>query len=258
MTHLTPTSTARRAPGGPRLALATAARVLGQLRGDHRTIALMLVVPVVLNGLVAWIYEGTPVFDSVGSSLLGVFPMVVMFIVTSIATLRERQSGTLERLLTTPLAKGDFMLGYALAFGAVVVVQSLLVTGLSVYAFGLDVAGPLWLLLLTALLSGLLGTSLGLLASGFARTEFQAVQFMPAFVLPQFLLCGLLIPREDMPAPLAALSDLLPLSYIVDATKTVTAQADPWADTWGPLLVIVGFIVAALALGSATLRRRTP
>jgi ABC-2 type transport system permease protein len=236
----------------------TAGRVLTQLRGDHRTVALMLVVPCVLNGLVAWIFDGTPVFDRVGTPLVGVFPMVVMFIVTSIATLRERQSGTLERLLTTPLAKGDLMLGYALAFGGVVVVQSLLVTGLSVGVFGLDVAGPLWLLLLVALLAGLLGTSLGLLASGFARTEFQAVQFMPAFVLPQFLLCGLLTPRDAMPGPLAAFSDLLPLSYIVDATREVATDPAPWADTWGALLVIVGFVVAALALGSVTLRRRTP
>ena len=236
--------------------LVTAARVLTQLRGDHRTIALMLVVPCVLNGLVAWIYEGTPVFDRIGSSLVGVFPMVVMFIVTSIATLRERQSGTLERLLTTPLAKGDLMLGYTLAFGLVVVVQSLLVSGLSVWAFGLDVQGPIGLLLLVALLAGLLGTSLGLLASGFARTEFQAVQFMPAFVLPQFLLCGLLTPRDDMPGPLAALSDVLPLSYIVDATKEVASSPSP--DLGLPLLVIAGFVAAALALGSATLRRRTP
>jgi ABC-2 type transport system permease protein len=217
----------------------------------------MLVVPCVLNGLVAWIFEGTPVFDQIGSSLVGVFPMVVMFIVTSIATLRERQFGTLERLLTTPLGKGDFMLGYALAFGGVVVVQSLLVTSLSVAVFGLDVAGPLWLLLLVALLAGLLGTSLGLLASGFARTEFQAVQFMPAFVLPQFLLCGLLTPRDEMPTFLAALSDLLPLSYVVDATHAIASDTTPWPDTWGPLLVIAGFVVAALALGSATLRRRT-
>ena len=239
----------------PGLTVATSGRVLRQVRTDHRTIALILVVPCVLLGLLAWIYDGTPVFDAIGPALLGVFPMVVMFIVTSIATLRERQSGTLERLLTTPLGKGDLILGYALAFGAVVVVQSLLVSGLSVWAFGLDVRGPIGLLLLVALLAGLLGTSLGLLASGFARTEFQAVQFMPAFVLPQFLLCGLLTPRDAMPDPLAALSDLLPLSYIVDATHEVGLSSSP--DVVVPVLVIVGYVVAALALGSATLRRRT-
>ena len=146
-----------------------------------------------LLGLLAWVYSDTPqVFDRIGPSLLGVFPFVVMFIVTSIATLRERTSGTLERLLTTPLGKGDLMLGYALAFGAMAVVQALVATAFAVWVCGLDIAGPLWLLVVIALADALLGTALGLLASGFARTEFQAVQFMPAFVLPQFLLCGLL------------------------------------------------------------------
>jgi ABC-2 type transport system permease protein len=234
----------------------TAARVLAQLRGDHRTVALMLVVPCVLNGLVAWSFDGTPVFDRIGAALVGVFPMVVMFIVTSIATLRERQSGTLERLLTTPLGKGDLILGYALAFSGVVVVQSLLVTGLSVVGFGLDVQGPLWLLLLTALLAGLLGTSLGLLASGFARTEFQAVQFMPAFVLPQILLCGLFLPRSRMPDVLESISDLLPLSYAVDAMQALTRTSET-AEVWQDLGVVAGFAVAVLAIGAATLRRRT-
>ena len=239
-----------------RRALVTAGRVLAQLRGDHRTVALMLVVPCVLNGLVAWIFDGTPVFDRIGPALVGVFPMVVMFIVTSIATLRERQSGTLERLLTTPLGKGELIFGYSIAFGAVVVLQSLLVTGLSVGALGLDLQGPLVLLLLVALLAGLLGTSLGLLASGFARTEFQAVQFMPAVVVPQILLCGLFMSRPLMPDVLEAISNVLPLSYAVDA---MTAVRDDTAtgDVWGDLGVVAAFVLAALALGAGTLRRRS-
>jgi ABC-2 type transport system permease protein len=239
----------------PRLTLATAGRVLRQLRADHRTIALILVVPCVLLGLLAWVYDGTTVFDRAGPSLLGVFPMVVMFVVTSVATLRERQTGTLERLLTTPLAKADFMLGYALAFAAIAVVQAVVATSFAVWVCGLDVAGPLWLLLVVALMSALLGTALGLLASGFAQTEFQAVQFLPAFVLPQFLLCGLLVPRDDMPDVLSAVSDVLPLSYVVDAMLEVATESSP--ETAVPLTVLTGFIVLALALGSATLRRRT-
>ena len=180
----------------PGLTVATAGRVLRQVRTDHRTIALIIVVPCVLLGLLAWIYNGTPVFDRIGPALLGVFPMVVMFIVTSVATLRERQSGTLERLLTTPMGKGDFMLGYAVAFGLLAIVQAVVATGFAVWVCDLDVAGPLWLLVVVAVADAVLGTALGLLASGFARTEFQAVQFMPAFILPQFLLCGLLIPRD--------------------------------------------------------------
>ncbi|MGB7820126.1 MAG: ABC transporter permease [Ornithinibacter sp.] len=244
----------------PRIAGATAARILRQLRADHRTVALMLLVPCVLLGLLAWVYVDStaPVFDRIGAQLLGIFPFVIMFVVTSIATLRERTSGTLERLLTTPLAKGDFMLGYAMAFGVMAVLQAAVATGFSIWVCGLDIAGPPWMLVIVAVLVALLGTALGLLASGFARTEFQAVQFMPAFVLPQFLLCGLLMPRDQMPPVLEFISDLLPLSYAVDAMKELTINPDPWGDMASSLLVVVLWIVGALVLGSLTLRRRTP
>jgi ABC-2 type transport system permease protein len=244
----------------PRITLATAGRILRQLRGDHRTVALMIVVPCVLLGLLAWVYADAPgdVFDSIGPALLGVFPLVVMFIVTSIATLRERTSGTLERLLTTPLGKGDLMLGYALAFGVMAVLQAVIASAFAIWVCGLDVTGPIWVLVLIAVVDAVLGTALGLLASGFARTEFQAVQFMPAFILPQFLLCGLLMPRDQMPAVLEAISNVLPLSYAVDAMKDVTTQADPIADVLPSLGVMLLWVAGALVLGSLTLRRRTP
>ena len=240
-----------------RRTLATAHRVLTQLRHDPRTIGLMLVVPCVLVGLLAWVYQGTSTFDHVGAPLLGIFPFVVMFLVTSVATLRERTSGTLERLLTMPLSKLDLLLGYALAFGAVAVVQAGLVSALSLTVFGLDVAGPTWMLVLVALADALLGTALGLFVSAFAATEFQAVQFMPAFVLPQFLLCGLLVPREEMPDALHAISSVLPLSYAVDALRDVTTNAEVATSTWVDLGVVVGAVLLALGLGAATLRRRT-
>ena len=193
-----------------RSTFATARRVLSQLRHDHRTLALMIVVPCVLVWLLAWVFDGTPTFDRIGAPLLGVFPFVVMFLVTSIATLRERTSGTLERLLTMPIGKLDLLLGYALAFGAVAVVQAGVASTLSLTVLGLDVAGPAWLLVTVAVLDALLGMALGLLVSAFATTEFQAVQFMPAFVLPQFLLCGLLVPRDEMNDVLHGVSDGAP------------------------------------------------
>jgi ABC-2 type transport system permease protein len=241
----------------PRRTLITTSRVLTQLRADHRTIGLMMVVPLVLLGLLAWIFQDTPVFNAIGAALLGVFPFLIMFIVTSVATLRERTSGTLERLLTTPMGKGDFMLGYALAFGLMAGLQAVVATTFAVYVYGLDVQGPLWLLVVVAVLDAVLGTALGLLASGFARTEFQAVQFMPAVVLPQFLLCGLLVARDRLPDVLSAISDWLPLSYAVDAMKTVTTTADAAGDVSQDALVIGVWIVVALVLGSLTLRRRT-
>jgi ABC-2 type transport system permease protein len=225
---------------------------------DHRTIGLMLVVPCVLLGLLAWIFENTPVFDRIGPALLGVFPFVVMFIVTSVATLRERTSGTLERLLTTPMGKGDLMFGYALAFGVMAVLQAVVASAFAIYVCGLDVQGPQWALVVVAVADAVLGTALGLLASGFARTEFQAVQFMPAFVLPQFLLCGLLVAREDLPPVLEALSNVLPLSYAVDAMNAVATLAEPLAEVLPDIGVIVLWIAASLLFGSLTLRRRTP
>jgi ABC-2 type transport system permease protein len=241
-----------------RLTAATALRVLRQVRHDPRTVALLIVVPCVLIGLLAWIYDNTPVFDRIGAPLLGVFPFVVMFLITSVATLRERQSGTLERLLTLPVGKGDLVAGYAIAFGLLAVVQAGVATAFAVGVLGLDVAGSVWLLMLVAVVDALLGTALGLLVSAFARTEFQAVQFMPAFVLPQFLLCGLLVPRDELPDALHALSTVLPLSYAVDAMRTITTDASGGTEVARDVVIVLLFATGAIVLGAATLRRRTP
>jgi ABC-2 type transport system permease protein len=181
-----------------------------------------------------------------------------MFLVTSIATLRERQSGTLERLLAMPLGKADLLAGYALAFGVVATVQAVIVASFAIVVLGLDVAGAAWLLIVVAVVDCLLGTALGLFLSAFAATEFQAVQFLPAFVLPQFLLCGLLVPRESLPRVLEYASDVLPLSYAVDAMRTITVQTDGTADVLRDVGIVLVFVVALVGLGAATLRRRTP
>lgn len=240
----------------PRITLATAARVLTQLRHDPRTIAMMLVIPSLLLTLLWWIYDGGIVFDRIGPALLAVFPFLVMFLVTSIATLRERTSGTLERLLSMPTGKLDFLLGYALAFGTVALLQALITASVAVGLLDMDTAGPTWLLIAVAVFDALLGVALGLFVSAFASTEFQVVQFMPALILPQFLLCGLLVPRDQLPDVLGAISDVLPLSYAVDAMSEVQASTDP--AVWGQIGVVLAFSVALLALGAATLRRRTP
>ena len=238
--------------------LATAARVLRQLRHDPRSIALMLLVPCVMLVLLRYVFDGSPrTFDGIGASLLGIFPLITMFLVTSIATLRERTSGTLERLLAMPLGKADLIAGYALAFGLVATVQSLLATGIAVRFLGLDVVGPPWPLLLVALLDALLGTALGLFVSAFAASEFQAVQFMPAVIFPQLLLCGLFTPRDRMAPALEAISDALPMSYAVDGMNEVLRHTDVTGDFLRDVLVVAGCAVLVLALGAATLRRRT-
>ncbi|MFD7614864.1 ABC transporter permease [Streptomyces sp. NPDC059828] len=239
-------------------ALATAARVLRQLRHDPRSIALMLLVPCVMLFLLRFVFDGSPrTFDSIGASLLGIFPLITMFLVTSIATLRERTSGTLERLLAMPLAKGDLIAGYALAFGLLAVIQSALATGLALWFLGLDVVGSAWLLLLVALLDALLGTALGLFVSAFAASEFQAVQFMPAVIFPQLLLCGLFAPRDTMQPVLEGISNVLPMSYAVDGMNEVLRHTDMTADFVRDAAVVGACALLVLALGAATLRRRT-
>ncbi|MGA5193283.1 ABC transporter permease [Streptomyces exfoliatus] len=238
--------------------LATAARVLRQLRHDPRSIALMLLVPCLMLFLLRYVFDGSPgTFDNIGASLLGIFPLITMFLVTSIATLRERTSGTLERLLAMPLGKADLISGYALAFGLLAVVQSTLATGLAVWFLGLDVIGSPWLLLLVALLDALLGTALGLFVSAFAASEFQAVQFMPAVIFPQLLLCGLFTPRDRMAPALEAISDVLPMSYAVDGMNQVLRHPDVTGDFIRDALVVAGCALLVLGLGAATLRRRT-
>ena len=238
--------------------LATARRVLTQLWHDPRTVALLLVVPCALLALLAWVFEGSPqTFDRIGPALLAVFPLTTMFVVTSVATLRERTSGTLERLLTMPIAKGDVLLGYALAFGAVALAQTALAGAVALGPLGLAVDGSPWLLVLVALTAALLGNALGLFASAFAATEFQAVQFLPAFVLPQLLLCGLFVPRELMPRALELASGALPLTYAVDGVQRAAATGGS-ARALTDVAVVAGFSVLAVALAAVSLHRRTP
>ncbi|MEU0659077.1 ABC transporter permease [Streptomyces lavendulocolor] len=219
----------------------------------------MLLVPVLMITLLRYVFDGSPgTFDSVGASLLGIFPLITMFLVTSIATLRERTSGTLERLLAMPLGKADLIAGYALAFGLLAVVQSALATATALWLLDLTVTGSPWLLLLVALLDALLGTALGLFVSAFAASEFQAVQFMPAVIFPQLLLCGLFTPRDTMQPALEALSDALPMSYAVDGMDQVLRHTDMTADFVRDALVVAGCALLVLVLGAATLRRRTP
>ncbi len=241
-----------------RITAATAIRVLTQLRRDPRTVALLLLVPLVLVGIVKWVFQEQPAaFQRVGVPLLGLFPLISMFVVSAITMLRERASGTLERLMTTPLAKLDLLLGYALAFGLIAVLQAAIVSAASFGLLGLEARAPVAGVVAIAVLNALHGMSLGLFLSAFARTEFQAVQFMPAFLLPQLLLSGLLGPRDQMARGLEMLSNFLPMTYAYDALERV-ARGGSLDGRLGLDVAVVALVTAlALGLGAATLRRRT-
>jgi ABC-2 type transport system permease protein len=238
---------------------AVTTRVLTQLRRDHRTLAMLLVLPCAVMTLLWWMFHELPGsgFNGLGPALLALIPFIIMFLVTSVTTLRERTSGTLERLLAMPMGKLDFLLGYAIAFGVVASVQSALAVVLCVWVLDLTIIGSAWMLMVVAVVDAVLGTALGLFVSAFARTEFQAVQFMPALVIPQILLCGLFVPRDQLPRTLEVISDVLPLSYAVDAMQKVASSTDTGA-VWGDILIISAYVVGGLALGALTLRRQSP
>jgi len=242
----------------PTILLRTTGRVLRQLSHDKRTIAMVIVLPLVLLTLVYYLFEKQPhIFDRIGIIMLGVFPFILMFLITSIAMLRERTTGTLERLLTTPLHKLDLLFGYGIAFGVLAAIQASAGAGLAYGAFDLQTAGSAGLVILIAVADAVLGMALGLFFSAFASSEFQAVQFMPLVAFPQLFLCGLFTPRDQMAGWLHALSDIFPLTYAVQALQEVGAHADPTALMWRDLGIVAGSAVLALALSAATLRRRT-
>lgn len=234
---------------------ATAHRILSQLRHDPRTIALMVLAPCLLMTILKYVYQDQPrVFQQVASSLLGIFPMLVMFLITSVATLRERTSGTLERLLILPISRLEFILGYAKAFGIAALIQAVVVSTVAIGPLGLRIAGSQAMLIIIAILDALLGMAIGLFVSSFAKTEFQAVQFLPAVLFPQLLLSGLLAPRDSMPIFFQWISDILPLTYAVDATRIVISGT---GSIGRDLLYIALFLIALLTAGSLTLKRKT-
>jgi ABC-2 type transport system permease protein len=240
-----------------RATVSTAARVLRQLRHDKRTVALLIVLPALLLTNVWAMYDGRhESFNRIGLSLLGLFPFITMFLVTSVSMLRERTSGTLERFLTLPPGKTDLLFGYGLAFTAAATAQATVATAIACGPLGLDVGNPV-LAALVSITSAVLGVALGLLCSAFARSEFQAVQFMPAIVLPQLLLCGLFVSRDEMAGYLHSISDVLPLTYAVDALQELSTEGSATATMWCDMAIVVAFAAAALVAASTTLRRRS-
>lgn len=236
---------------------ATTGRIMRQLSHDPRTLVLIFIVPCILLSLLRWLFNDTiAVFNHIGPQFLGLFPFIIMFLITSITTLRERTIGTMERLMTMPIGKLDLILGYMITFGLIAAIQALLASTLLLYGLGLDIAGPDWFMVVMAVVDALLGAALGLFVSAFARTEFQAIQFMPAFIFPQLLVGGLLVPLNQMPDLLEKIAYCLPLTYALDALGNIATNADLTADAWRDLWVVLGFMVVAILLGGLTLRRK--
>ncbi len=215
--------------------------MLQQLRRDPRTIALLIVVPCFLIFITDQLFADEPqVFQQIGVPLLGLFPLISMFLVTSITMLRERTSGTLERLLAIPVAKARHPRSATASRSRLS--RSCRPRSSPLVGFGLldlTVVNPKALVIALAVANAILGMALGLLVSAFARTEFQAVQFMPAFILPQILLCGLLVPRDEMAEWLQVLSALLPMTYAYDALSRAASDVRRWVLASGSTSIVV-------------------
>ncbi|MDT5298011.1 MAG: type transport system permease protein [Mycobacterium sp.] len=249
----------------PQAYLATTGRILRQLAGDHRSVAMILVVPSVVITLMYFMFQNAPhrpgapsPFNNACLIMLGLFPLIIMFLITSITMQRERVSGTLERILTTPLRRLDLLAAYGTAFSIAAAAQASLACVVAFWLLGFDTAGNPLLVFAIAIINAVLGVGLGLLCSAFARTEFQAVQFMPVVIVPQLLLCGIIVPRALLPEWLQWISNALPASYALEALQQVGANADLTATAVRDIGIVVGFAVVALCLAAATLRRRTP
>ena len=235
---------------------ATARRVIVQLAHDHRTMALLLLVPPILITILKYVFDGDErTFNNIAPVLLGIFPLIMMFLVTSIATLRERSRGTLDRLMTLPVAKIDILLGYMIAFSVVALVQVSITCLVMFSLLDVTIIGDIWPVLLVAVLSALIGTSAGLFASAFAQSEFQAVQFMPAFIFPQLLTCGLFVARDKMADWLQWISDFLPLTYSVDATKEAVLSTNWSSELSGDILIMSLFIIGFFVLSVVSIKR---
>lgn len=229
---------------------------------------MILVVPSAVIALMYFMFDkvsdaprppGMPSpFDNACLIMLGLFPLIVMFLITSITMQRERLSGTLERILTTPLRRLDLLAAYGTAFSIAAAAQATLACTISFWLLGLHTAGSPALVFAIAIVNAVLGVGLGLLCSAFARTEFQAVQFMPVVIAPQLLLCGIIVPREMLPDWLQWISNALPASYALEALREVGAHPELTATAARDIAIVVAFAVVAMGLAAATLRRRTP
>jgi ABC-2 type transport system permease protein len=202
--------------------------------------------------------SGLDTLDYFGPAFIGLIVFFLVFVVTSVSFLRERSQGTLERLMASPLRRGEIVLGYMLGFGLVALVQSLLVLVFALTVLRIHNEGNVLLVFLIEALLAIGAVNLGIFLSMFARTEFQAVQFIPIVLVPQVLLSGILFPIANEPGPLQYLSNVLPLTYAVYGMRDVMLKGSDLASggLQLDLAVAVVFAVAMIVLASTTLRRR--
>lgn len=227
-------------------------RILISLRSDRRTLGLVLVVPVFIMYLLSEVFERP---DEVAPVLLAVFVFVLTYILTAIGFLRERQAGTLERVLMSPVSRVEIVLGYVLGYGYLATVQSFVLLGAAIYFFELEFEHGLGLFVLVALLGALSALGIGVLLSLFAQNEFQVMQFIPMVISPQIILGGTFMPVEDLPIYLEIPARAMPITYLIQAMNYVVLDEGDPEDLWLAVVVLVLFTELSIIVANEIVRR---
>ena len=239
----------------PSQAFTIAARIIRQLIRDRRTIALIVLVPVVVMTLIGLSFPEGNVLDFIAPALLATLALFFSFLLTGISFLRERSQGTMERLMASPVSRLDIVVGYLFGFFIFALTQTLIIVLFTIYVLDVHYYGDLWQIFVfqTVVITG--AVNLGIFISTFARNEFQMVQFIPLILFPQIFLCGVIWPVEQMPDYLQWLSAILPLRYAVDGLRDIMLAGKNLLDVWFELVVLVGFAAVMSVLAAITLRR---
>lgn len=196
----------------------------------------------------------TEFFDVLGPILVGFFVFFFVFLISGIGLLKERVSGTLERLLATPIRRWEIVLAYLTGFGIFAVIQTVIVVFYSIQVLDMIMVGQVWHVIIVNLLLALVALSLGILLSTFAASEFQMVQFIPIVVIPQIFFAGI-IPLEGMADWLQNISRIMPLYYAADALKAIMYRGEGLADITSNLLALAAFAAVFIFLNIVALKR---
>ena len=236
--------------------LAIALRILRQISRDRRSLALIIVAPIVVMALVGFSFgDQQGVLDRIAPGLIAVFVLFFTFVLTGVSFLRERAQGTLERLLTTPVGRADILVGYTTGFFVLAMVQSVIVVTFTLLVLEVNYQGSIWQIWTVLVPLVVVGVSLGVFISTFARNEFQVVQFIPLLMAPQIFLSGVIAEVDKMPAVLEVLAYLLPLTYAVDGLQDIMLRGDSLGSIGLELGVLALYVVALLTAAAVAVRR---
>ena len=196
----------------------------------------------------------TVFFDVLSPILIGFFVFFFVFLISGIGLLKERTTGTLERLMSTPIRRGEIVIAYLVGYGIFAIIQTVIVVFFSINVLDIVLVGSIWNVILINLLLALVALSLGILLSTFAASEFQMVQFIPIAVIPQIFFAGI-IPLEGMADWLQSIGKIMPVYYAADALKGVMYKGYGLSEISGDLFALAVFAAIFIILNLFALKK---